>query len=536
MNLFGHHYKKWTGAKYMLLQLGLILATVLILAFGITPVSADDPPIPTQDVVFNATFQTSGQSMWAQGSSPNDIDVPVPIISTGWDESGSTSNFKNFFGAQVGGSMSGSTSGELGVSARFHDIGSGSIDITYPVQVKLTTPGPGSFEPGDTITISSSATLLPGYKFSTTPAQGKLDINGVVGIGASASAKIRYPKVSGDHDFSVEEKNINFFPPINEGVNDNIVSTASTVAVTISPYETLLHGISGTYGLPNVSTSASIDGDGKSLVASGSHTFVNLNVDMDKWSGLPLGFATPHFSGVPAEFGYEILDASTRLSMTQSHQFKFTPVVEVSLAFPQDVQYKVKNGSVIVEEGTSALIKFNAGHSIEIVYPEIVMGTFSITPTFSLKNNFSNSTTTTFKQSLTTKSLELSLKIPGFKLWDAVKVQITHWTPTWDDWDKHHHHWVTIIPALSFPTINLGTLGPLFSKTIAEYSVPNTFLFDQDRPPWELTGFNDVTKPAFDLLGVQQEQHPPSAVITVPDMLYEGQAGVLPFSDECGRR
>ena len=522
--------------------------------------SADHIPAAPVTTNSNVTFQTSGQSMWGPASAPGITATTVPIISVSWAEADSTprnvqhvhvdvpgfitstlgiGDIDSHFGGQIGGS----TSGNIGVSARFHDIGSGSVNVTYPVRVELSTPGLNSFKPGDTVTIRSSApTLLPGWSFSTTPPNGTVDIIGTFGFAASANSEVCFFNCA----------NINFFPPINiSPTSGNIVTANSTTPITITFLETFIYGFSGTYGLPNVATTASIAPDGKSLIASGSHKFVDLNVDLDRWVTLalqvpPLGFTTPSIAG--AQAGYELLDAGVDLGMTQAHQFQFIPTVEVSLQLPQAVQFTVRNQSGgAVASGFSSLIKFDAGHSVDIVYPATAQNIFNVTPTFSLRNGFSNNTTTTFTQSLQVDALELTLQIPSVQVIPQTCANETvtqtiqtgvqtvvdglgtivdsiadalcsifgcHTEPVFQNVQVTIPH---CVGPVSSPTVNVGTLGPLLDRDIP-ISTETISLFE-NRAPWELGGFGAFAGATFAL----DPQLPPTAVITGPSQVNEGQ-------------
>lgn len=293
MNSLRHFRGQGRHLQRLVALSALVFLTTLSI---LTPVFANHVPVAPATTNNNVTFQTSGQSMWGPASAPGVSNVTVPIISTGWSESGSKEDIQHvhvdvpqgvmdFFGIgdvdkHFGGRIGGSTSGQIGISARFQNVGSGAAAVTYPVQVTLTTPAANSFKPGQTVTIGSSVTLLPGWNLSTTPPQATVDIIGNFGFATSANTGVCF----------FDCANFDFFPPINIApTSANIVTANSTTPVTI----TFLEGISGTYGLPNVATTASIAPDGKSLIASGSHKFVDLHVDLDKWVTSALGVPPP---------------------------------------------------------------------------------------------------------------------------------------------------------------------------------------------------------------------------------------------------
>ena len=129
--------------RFLALSASAFLTTLSIL----TPVLANHVPVAPATTNNNVTFQTSGQSMWGPASAPGVSDVTIPIISEGWNESDSKSvvehvhvdvpqGVTDFFGIgdvdeHFGGSIGGSTSGQIGISARFQNVGSGSVGVTY---------------------------------------------------------------------------------------------------------------------------------------------------------------------------------------------------------------------------------------------------------------------------------------------------------------------------------------------------------------------------------------------------------------------
>lgn len=522
---FLQHFR---GQGRHLQRLVALSALVFLMALSLWSLAnANHVPVAPATTNNNVTFQTSGQSMWGPASAPGVSNVTVPIISEGWNESDSKSDVAHVhvdvpgfvtdllgigdvdehFSATIGGS----TSGQIGISARFQNVGSGAVAVTYPVQVTLTTPAANSFKPGQTVTIGSSVTLLPGRNLSTTAPQGTVSILGTFGFATSATASVCVFDCS---------PSVNFFPPINiPASTGTIVSANFTDPRTITFLETLVHGISGTYGFPNVTTTATLAPDGKSLIATGSHNFVDLNMDLDRWvtfalSVPPLGFNTPSIAG--AQAGYEILDFGVNFDLTQSQQFQFTPTVEISLALPQAVLWRVVGSGAWQ---TSPVITFDAGQSVEIVYPATASNIFNVAPTFSLRNTFSNQTVTTFTQSLQVEALKLSLSVPGVTVIPGVCTEGTFVDVAVHIASLGFGHLHECFGPVSSPTVNLGTLGPVFTKTVPVFSTTDSSLFDQDLSPWQLGGFNMPGGSSFAL----DPQLPPTAVITGPSQVNEGQ-------------
>ena len=60
------------------------------------------------------------------------------------------------FNADFGGEITGSTSGRVQSEIGMRDFTTAAVDVTYPVNITLTTPEAESFIPGSTISIGSS--------------------------------------------------------------------------------------------------------------------------------------------------------------------------------------------------------------------------------------------------------------------------------------------------------------------------------------------------------------------------------------------
>lgn len=510
----------------------LALGTAVILTAPLSsPAFVSGDSMPPVETIYNVTFRTSGQSMWGPGATSGPTDTSVSILSTSWDKSGGVEDVVDVADYDFGGGMHGSTSGNIAVDGRFRDVGPGSVSVTYPVQVKLTTPGANSFKPGDTITIGSAVTLMPDWDLTTSGFTGKVDVDVDFALAAAAGGKVCA--------FSCAD--FNFFPEFDASTSGTLITAEDTEPTEISSAEKYVHGISGFYGLPNVQTTDSLWADGVSLEARGSHKFIDIEVDLDAWLKyiglvIPLG---AHIDISGAKAGYETIDVDVDVEMTQAQEFKFTPTVEVSLPLPRAVQYTVKNESgAVVASGSSALVKFDAGQSVDIVYPATATDIFNVTPTFSLRNTFSNNTVTQFAQGAHIDVLELTLKIPGFEVIPEVCFpEVCVWTPFGDVCTPSY-----CTPAVNSPEIDLGTLGPLFSQETAPCmpgdpfshyqpgglpelpcSKTDTYTFDQDRGPWQLGGFNTESGDSFPL----DPQLPPTACLAVPDQVDEGQVATM---------
>ena len=488
------------------------------------PATADHVPTQPDTHVYTMTFQTSGQSIFGPIPSLKPSDKTFPLVSTSWtNKSDSTSNKTTVAGSQFGGGISGNTEGQFKLQAEFRDFDTGSVSANYPVEVTLFTPVQDSYRVGDLITIDSKWVRKPGASLTTTPPGGFIDVNGTLGLAASASAEVCLFACAGG---------LPLLPPF-DGNNPPFTSSLIVNPVTqqlgpisskdrfeIPVLTSNKTGVGGHFGLPNVQTTDSIADDGISLEASGTdENSVALSGDIDTWAGnfgapFPLGFDTGPIAG--ARFRYNILDLSTNFRMTQREEFKFTPTVMVRLDFPQAVRFTVRNQSGgFVSSGVSAQVTFEAGHRVEIVAPS---NEIQVTPNFFLRNTFSHDASTTFTQDLVVKAAEFFLQVPKKTVIPGVpKVTKRVCAPDFLGGDCETITVTPEIPPVESPDFNLN-IGPLFTQTLAERSFTDELLFDGNIAPWELGGFNTVTETSFEL----NPQFKPNAVITTTSQRNEG--------------
>jgi len=424
------------------------------------------------------------------------------------------------------------------------------VEITYPVQVKLVTPGADSFRPGDTVTIESSVALQPGWEFLVSPPSVEVvDINAEINLSSDAWIETCVFDCSTLPLFAP----LQFFPLLNRFVPQevppimgNVVSASSADPVTITPEETLEHGISGGYGLPlHTYTESRYLGEAI-LEATRVDIFADIGVDLDKWAlreeMLPAGFDLIDYAlagygsyssrgTVSDQFYFEWvgMDVGLWMRVEHWHALSFYPTVEVSFQFPEPVRFTVREQSgSIVTTGTSALVSFDAGHTVEIVYPETATDIFNVVPTFSLRNRLWNSATIFFHGGINIEALRLTVgiedvTIPGFCV-PAIPIWVWVPTPSWTNpfdgyWKKEG-----TIPGFCgpepviFPAVEYD-LGPVYESTVSEfYPRGHTTLF-YTYEPWELGGFNTSSGGPFLL----DPQLPPTACISAPSEANEGQ-------------
>ena len=478
----------------------------------------------TDPVPYSVNFTTTGQSMWGPANAPSNIDFTFTLFDEGWSEGGSENGIVDALGTQWGGSISGSTSGAVGLSLRFFNIGTGEVNATYPVRVVLDVPQANSFRDGEAVTIGSRFELLPGWSLTTSPPGGTLAINGRFGTSLAASGRVcvfgcspsfdLLPRVNIPTDpfelFQVSSTGGIRFPnllPSPPFPSPLVISTMPyQFGALLDPFGGVL-GIEGPVDAPRVATAAVLSGDGRSIVAAGTHKFVDLAVDLDQYLTLvgvpPLGVQTNEGLSLVtgASFGYDIADLALLLEIAKRQSFSLLPTVKLTARFPQPLSFAVVDaGGATIQEGTGSAVTFDVGHSLRLIFPSGTRTPLQSTPTYELRNTFRSQSSFDFDERLVLSAGAFNLSTPSKSVtseqvstvcsftWIAVGVceffggilqTITH---TITD----------VAPAVS---VNLGPLA--VATLVDEMQTVPLFPSGGGSGEWELQGFQAFTEAPF---------------------------------------
>ncbi|MGH7701171.1 MAG: hypothetical protein ACREMJ_11725 [Gemmatimonadales bacterium] len=413
-----------------------VLALGTLVLVGGIPMPADGQTRgATVAVPYTLPFSTSGQSMWGPGNAPANIDITFTLFDESWLEQGTASSIVNAIGTQWGGSISGRTSGAVGLSFRIFDVGSGGVALNYPVRVILDVPEPNSFRDGEEVTIGSRLELLPGWSLTTAPPGGTMAITGKFGTALRATGKVCFFGCSNDLtliDVGIPTDPFELFRVGSQGgISFQTLNTPllpNPLVIQTLPYEfgSLLDpfgdilGLEGPVDAPRVQTTASPAADGRSLVANGRHQFVDLKVDLDQYLTLvgvpPLGFQTNEALDLVAgaSFGYDVADLSLLLDVFQRQTFTFVPRVTITVAFPRSVRFTVVNSDgTPVDEGEGTSVRFDVGQSLRVAFPSASKDPLPGTPTYELDNTFRSQTGFEFDETLVMSAGAFNLHTPS---------------------------------------------------------------------------------------------------------------------------
>jgi uncharacterized repeat protein (TIGR01451 family) len=441
--------------RFFLLTL-IILCGLCALLWGFKPASA-------KEAINTLFFETTGQSLGDNNDLSFDIDFHVPH----WDYTETVGDIWEIdlglttidFGAEI----EAGTKGDIGFSMDFNKQG-GSVDVDYPVKVTLEFPDPNTFRDGETISISSSAELQPGWRLDTVPPKTLMSLGGDFVLSAGAEAELCLVKCTEFTLFGVwnDDPDINIFNLGTEEGQSYFPGIGNIgLPHEFTQEETFVTGFSGRVDIPEVETEAYRDG--KTLIAKGEHDFIDMSVDLDTQFVNILGGSYEKWG---AGFSWEFFGLNLDIQNTQYRRVEFSPTPMISLWFPQSVCYNVKDGAgKIVSSGTAENVEFEAGHTVYLTFPIDKKDPMDAGPTFSLDNRFSHKTENTFDSDFSLTAIELGVYIPEIDL-VVVKPGPYSWS-----------------------------FGPLLGQSFDLYNQTDT-VFDRS---WELGGFGEFTGPDFAL-------------------------------------
>ena len=424
------------------------------------PGAAAVPPA-TKTVSLDATFVTSGQSLWGPGSAAPPATQHIPLLDQSWDASATGGHIESVdlkwdfeapcvpefwelcdyttdFGhiGDFGAEGTASTSGRIGMSVDLEGVNGGTIGVTYPVRVDFTTPADETFGAGDTIEIGTALSTRPGGRIDAVqPNVTGEAVNGTFGFEAGFEAEvcifdcfdtskvlIDVPEASGQllHVTNADIQNqLGSSPPDTYcfALPENLL-----FGFTAYHLPTRCPGNSGYLARPTVDVTTTTNADG-TLSASGDDSFVVIPVSAVTWMGRaaglplfpPLNLAVNDLAGTGIDVGWTTANLIFNTDVSRSENLRFTPKVDVTLAFPRSLSYRVLTPSnVPVSSGTGTSATLRAGNKIRIDVPADQTGSFQVTPTLSLaQHDISNRIEQVVQGSGEFKVLSLTFKTPS---------------------------------------------------------------------------------------------------------------------------
>ncbi|OZM56852.1 hypothetical protein CIB95_08760 [Lottiidibacillus patelloidae] len=388
-------------------------------------------------------FKTQNQKVWE-----NDLHEAIPLVYESFYEEGfiedDAENFTGYYYGKIGGGAS----GEFGVTAHLN-FDAGKVDITYPIDVKLTIPEEAKYKPGETFTIDSSWEIADGWAMTATGPKGSAYIDMNFALKAWAYYKVRDPVFFPDY------KEGALFPTIDIADRFDITPTVTDETNENFSLDKPELDIESTIKFPNMElNSSNVRVEDKKLVASTSDSFFEFFIEFDKkiirTPDEVDEFLEDLLDFLDVDIDYTIFNAILDNEAKVDQNVVFDPRIMITLPFSVPVNYTELNadGSIVKNE-TSQFVRFQLGNSVEIEIPDVNLENFSVYPTYNLSNHFSNSTIMSVNNDITFEALSLDMDMP-------------------------------VIPTLYLPPVVYGD----FNATLSTSVYDNT---------WSLNGFNTQT-------------------------------------------
>jgi len=451
-------------------------------------------------------FRSTHQSIWGKGAAAPPSKTRFTVInpsSVSWNVA--TPGYSNYYGgfwsadtylfgeADFGAGVRARSSGHAGLWLDLNVDDPGSVDVQYPVTPTVTFPDQNSFRAGDTVAIKTSYALDSGWQMTTTSPQFDLSLKGTFALNAEASARlcvfdcVNFPVVP---QFGFDTGEFTVF------------SVKPGDKLETPPWLGEFTPWSGSIGVPNIQTTASLHTNNRTLLGTGSDEFMSLALDLTavassvaEYAGIPvppLSYDTASYPGFDDFTGihlhYEIVTVSAVARLSARQSFRFDPDLKVSLRFAKPLEHWVVSGGSIGPTETSTSVEMKVGDTLYVKYPETDKQPTSVDPTFKLNNQFESSTGLGVAETIETSAGQFGVTIPRVEIFpelcfpaiEAFGIEITPEFCT---------------PSVNTPSANVA-VGPLFENTLPIASQDLGTFFSGS---WTLEGFSPVTINAFAL-------------------------------------
>jgi hypothetical protein len=447
-------------------------------------------------------FQSTHQSIWGPGASAAPSHTRYTLVDPNtvrWNVQ--TSGYAGYQGrffsqdtyvagtADFGAGFRGRVSGHAGLWFDLNIGDPGSVNVTYPVTPKVVFPDANSFRAGDTVAIKTSYVLDDHWEMTTVSPQFSTGLDAAFALHADARTRLCV--------FNCAERDV--LPTVDFDTGTfNVFTVRQGSDVSTPPFLDL--PVSAAIHVPNISTTASLDGNGRSLAGAGSDRFISVSLDLADLGSKaaeavgvpvpPLSFNTDDYPGGTSgiHFDYNIVSANAVTELTAHQNFRFDPNLKVHFAFAQPLEHWIVSGGVIGVTETSRSADVHVGDTLYVKYPEADKQPTEVAQTFRLDNQFHSATGVALVEHIDVSAGALGVGLPSIEVIPELctpEVSIAGHTIVPE----------ICTPSVSTPSVNVHA-GPLFDET---YPIAARELGDVFSAEWQLGGFTPVAVDAFKL-------------------------------------
>jgi len=493
----------------------LALAVCCVLTVGPGLAGSGAQQVQTYDLMFS----TSGQGMWGGGSSES-LDL---LFLDNESLSGSASlhlttrlglpyasdivsAVLGYFGVSfsgyvdLGARASLTSYGDVSLIGRLSELGPGSVDVAYPVQVTLSSPDLLGFRPGETISLGACVTPKDGVRMDLTPPVSKFTVQASVELELGLFGSVYLPRSYAlDESVSGEVKNIGIItvdgtaPRFEQPITylnpqgwfevpqlGTIATGRESLGMPSGAREVLPKAIGGTAPEQSAATATS----SHAIRLEMSQDFGQLEIDLSDYlpSKLVHGFDTGDIYGF--QLACSTLSLSTTLTASAKQTLVFDPRFKIRYDFSEAVLVDGQSvTSVTINAGTTAEVSL-AGSRPVVVTPTVVISDNRLTNTYTVDGT----------RTLDGAAGEATISIPGVPLLNDRYCIPVYPDPTWDDPLRWHHECVGPYTTPGWSK----DIGPAWGETLASAPISP-----------------DTATSSFPLGGLENQQLP--AFLLVPD-------------------
>ncbi len=526
----------------------ILIMTQMIIAslFIFNTSSADSLDAPGETIplitlddskIKDVTFETSGQSMWKDGIPPGSItyDMTPEITISGFKNSATSQLFSAIDALGIPGwavglidvlvdaltkTFTGSLliDTDLGVQfkGKIKDYDGGTINVTYPENIKIEFPLANTFWSNDLIRLSPTTIDLTGKNLKTYPPDINFTLLTDFSLKETFEGSFAGLTIVSKEIIDISEDDVELF----------------SVDESHGPYDFSIIDDSTGYVPEGYIEMPSVDISSGTFEVTGKHQFSDLFVDMDQYYGikisdkkgtpkLPLHWKSENIGGF--SFEYTILEADLNHGTWMNQELKFTPTTYIRYIFSDPVEYK---GSMVTEIITESDLEN------EVKLPTDRIDPITVTPSVFIENEFCNKYYVNGTNIIDGEAGKLKATAPGIPL---LPVKLG---PFYDplDWTECCETILGVKICLpcpeahyfgpyTTPSFNM-VVGPAI--TAFESHDNTTTLYDKT---FEIGGFQEILLPTFEL-DPQVEPYPiPIPSGTLPYEVDEGSIIMLDGSE-----
>ena len=452
---------------------------------------AEGPAATTKTIVRDATLSTESQDMWG-GDGPS--IATVEWFDESWNAGGSLGGTSREcvgvdgiwqecgrFGAEIDASVAGS----MHMALELDGLEGGEIDVTYPVSLEFTAPADNTFDPGDTVEITTALSFdTDNARIEARfPALSSMGWLGGFELAAEASSRICFINCDNRTLFdSAGADNIGgeILRIPNPRSTGGCIDPVTSVLLGLGKYPSDRCDDGGYLFNPDVALTSQVDENG-TLVASGSDLYAVLPASGVTWAFRPtplpwwvaLNLGPTSYRG--ATIGWNTFDVLITALEEMHQDLVFEPEIDVTLDWGDERAFEVVDGDTgeVLLASTGSAATLRVGDSLRLVTPAVGSKVISVVPTVEVAAaTMANHTRSVSSGNVELKSLAFTLQTSR----ERVCVEGTC---------------ITLWPGTN------TNLGPLYQESFPLGRSGSTLLFNDT---FAIGGFTPIELEPFDLV------------------------------------